>query len=342
MQPPKYFLAIQQKATSRWDQLDADPDLAGPWHHLFRQVAQSPRNVLSELLQNADDADATEASVDIIDGEFIFSHNGIDFNSEQFQSLCRFGFSNKRALHTIGFRGIGFKSTFSLGDQVRLFTPTLAVAFNAGRFTQPIWLANVASESGLTEVRIKIIDERRARELEKNIKEWISNPTSLLFFRRLRSLRVREQVIRWVNSRPGPCVNSHWVSLSTAPDKEYLHIISQDEQFPEEALTEIKQECPNLEKETTFPPCKVEIVLGVSGRLYVVLPTGVKTSLPFACNAPFVQDPARLKIKESELSPTNRWLLARVGKLAGDSLIQWLNSGTLPAAEKCQAYDLWP
>ena len=35
--------------------------------------------MLSELLQNADDAGATEATVEIDGGEFIFSHNGEDF-----------------------------------------------------------------------------------------------------------------------------------------------------------------------------------------------------------------------------------------------------------------------
>lgn len=111
---PAYFDRIRSLASQRWDQLERDPDLAGPWHLLFSQV-QSPRHVLSELLQNADDAGATEAFVKIRDGEFIFSHNGEDFTEDQFSSLCRFGYSNKRALHTIGFRGVGFKSTFSFG-----------------------------------------------------------------------------------------------------------------------------------------------------------------------------------------------------------------------------------
>src|SRR6202008_2701870 len=130
---------IRARATNRWDQLDADPELAGPWHQLFQQV-QSPRHVLSELLQNADDGGATEATVLIEDGTFIFTHNGEDFAEEHFASLCRFGYSNKRALHTIGFRGIGFKSTFSLGDVVELYTPTLSVAFDRDRFTEPRWL----------------------------------------------------------------------------------------------------------------------------------------------------------------------------------------------------------
>ena len=129
MRRPEYFKRIRSDAAKLWDQLERQPELAGPWRQLFIQV-QSPRHVLSELLQNADDAGATEATVEIDDGEFIFSHNGEDFSEEQFASLCRFGFSNKRTLHTIGFRGVGFKSTFSLGGEVRLVTPTLSVAFH--------------------------------------------------------------------------------------------------------------------------------------------------------------------------------------------------------------------
>ena len=58
---PDYFQPIQDRAARRWDQLEADPELAGPWHQLFKQV-QSPRHILSELLQNADDAGASQSS----------------------------------------------------------------------------------------------------------------------------------------------------------------------------------------------------------------------------------------------------------------------------------------
>jgi hypothetical protein len=131
--PPAYFEEVQRKAACRWDQLEEDPELAAPWHQLFKQV-QEPSHVVSELLQNADDAGATEASVRVDHDVFVFEHNGEDFRAADFGSLCTFGYSNKRALHTIGFRGIGFKSTFSLGDSVELHTPTLAVRFERRRF----------------------------------------------------------------------------------------------------------------------------------------------------------------------------------------------------------------
>ena len=338
---PPYFEGVRASAARRWAQLEQDPELAGPWHQLFKQV-QSPRHVVSELLQNADDAGATEAAVDIQDGQFVFTHNGEDFTAEHFASLCRFGYSNKRALHTIGFRGIGFKSTFSLGDQVRLTTPTLSVAFQRERFTEPVW-CNVADELALTAVRVAIKDDHRRRELERNLAEWVRSPASLLFFHHIRSLRVGEKEVRWESQGAGPIADSEWVSLSSSPEKKHLLIRSPAEDFPAEALEEIRQErMVSVDEESTFPPCRVEIVLGLEGRLFVILPTGVATDLPFACNAPFVQDPARVKIKDPETSPTNRWLLKRAGELAAKALLAWVSDDRQTANQRSEAYGLLP
>ena len=210
---PSYFEEVCCHATGRWDQLEQDPELAGSWHQLFKQV-QIPRHVVSELLQNADDAEATMATVDIQDGDFVFSHNGEDFIEEHFTSLCRFGYSNKRALHTIGFRGIGFKSTFSLGDEVRLNTPSSSVAFRRKRFTESVWQARKGTSDSNTEIRVAIRDDYRLRELEKNLEDWTKSPASLLFFRSIRCLSVQGQKIRWEAKSPGPVAGSHWMALA--------------------------------------------------------------------------------------------------------------------------------
>jgi len=339
---PVYFEHIRRKAAQRWVQLEQDPELAGPWHQLFKQV-QSPRHVVSELLQNADDAGATEASVNIGDNEFVFSHNGQDFIEEHFASLCRFGYSNKRALHTIGFRGVGFKSIFSLGDEVRLFTPTLSVSFHRTRFTEPVWIGRNGNMSSRTEVRVGIKDEHRQRELEKNLEEWLRSPASLLFFRSIRCLRIGQQEVRWISGGPEPVRNSEWMALSANLDTKYLLLRSEAEDFPDDALDEIRQErMLSVEEDPSFPPCRIEIILGMEGRLFVILPTGVKTKLPFACNAPFVQDPARVKIKDPEISPTNRWLLKRAGELAANGMLEWLRREDLEIESRCKAYALFP
>ena len=341
MRPPGYFKRIQSGASKRWDQLESDPELAGPWRQLFIQV-QSPRHVVSELLQNADDAGATDASVEISNGEFIFFHNGEDFTEEQFTSLCRFGFSNKRTLHTIGFRGVGFKSTFSLGNEVHLLTPTLSVAFRKQRFTEPVWMESSGTVDGRTEVRVVIQDQRVQHELVKNLKEWSESPASLLFFNNIRCLRFDEVEIRWESRGSGPVEGSEWMSVSHTPGNQYLIIRSPEEEFPEDALNEIKDERRTQDDGMTFPPCRVEIVLGMEGRLFVVLPTEVTTPLPFACNAPFIQDPARTKIKDPALSPTNGWLLQRAGELAADAMLAWLGRKSLPIEERSYGYGLLP
>lgn len=341
MRPPPYYDAIRQRSASRWDQLERDPELAAPWHQLFKQV-QSPRHVVSELLQNADDAGATEASVSLVGDEFVFTHNGEDFKEEHFASLCRFGYSNKRALHTIGFRGIGFKSVFSLGPTVKLTTPTLAVAFHSRRFTEPEWRSDAAPASA-TDVRVPTNDNHVRGALRQNLNDWLASPLSLLFFKSVKRLSVDGKEIRWDDVGPGPVKNSRWYALNGNPEEAYLLVRSEPAPFPEDALLEIRQErMVGVEQDVDYPPCAVEIVLGAPGRLYVVLPTGVSTELPFAINAPFIQDSARYKIKDPGVSPTNRWLLARAGELAGLTLLAWLGQASASTKDKACAYQLLP
>lgn len=340
--PPHYFNDIKKESSQRWDLLERDLKIAAPWHQLFKQV-QSPRHVMSELLQNADDANATSAAISIVDGDFIFEHDGDDFNEEHFSSLCQFGYSNKRVLHTIGFRGMGFKSTFSLGDSVELHTPSLKVSFNRNRFTEPIWLDGIQSHSACTRVRVAIKDDHRSTEVKKNLDEWLSSPISLLFFRHIRNIKINRHEIRWEKTESGPVSSSNWMAIHGSNVEKYLIARSNPKEFPSDAIDEIREERSlGLDEEIDFPPCRVEIVLGASGRLHVVLPTQVETGLPFACNAPFIQDPARIKIKDPETSPTNRWLLEQIGKHAASVALQWLQNDDLDITERARAYELFP
>lgn len=339
---PQYFEQIRNKAAQRWDQLEADKELAAPWWQLFRQI-QSPRHVLSELLQNADDAGAHSAEVRIKDGTFIFEHDGEDFTEEQFASLCQFGFSNKRHLHTIGFRGIGFKSTFSLGDAVELVTPTLSVRFLQHRFTEPTWI-DTAHHTLRTRISVRLRDEQVRCEIEKSLEEWANSTLSLLFFQNICSLKINDYEIARTVIGEGPVRGSERIRLASDNEQEIVRISSPLEDFPADAIEEIRQERMAVDPDFSLPPCRVEIVVGVPGeqRLYVVLPTDRQTKLPFSVNAPFVQDPARMSIKDPSISPTNRWLLERVGRLAAESMAKWLAQEQFDLAERAEAYHLLP
>ncbi len=342
LSPPSYFAEILAESSELWQTLENNAILAAPWYQLFRQV-QSPRHVISELLQNADDAGATEAKVELADTGLVFVHNGEDFKAEHLASLCRFGYSNKRALHTIGFRGVGFKSTFSLGNPVEIITPTLSIAFDEKRFTEPIWNGTSEFTDEWTRVRVPVRDEHCRRELEKNLDEWRSSPVSLLFFRNIRALTLGAERLRWVSSGAGPVNDAEWMALESEPDSKYLVVRSS----------------PSLSQQMLFRRsgkngfCSMNNKLScrrVASKLFLallvdylwVLPTGVLTKLPFACNAPFVQDPARLKIKDPETSPTNRWLLDRTGTLGAKVMRLWLERRDLEIKDRAQAYGLLP
>lgn len=342
MKPPPYFEGIRRTAARRWAQLEAEPELAAPWRQLFMQV-QNPRHVVSELLQNADDAGAREAVVRIEDGVFHFEHDGDDFTEGNLRSLCLFGRSDKRCLHTIGFRGIGFKSTFSFGDRVEVHSPTLSICFNQSRFTEPEWVGRTCESDGRTRIRVPIKDEHRLKEAERNLHEWQASPWSLLFFTNLRRLRIEDKNVGWASKRPGPAPGSEWMAPSEGEGAEVLVVRSPAIPFPDDALEELRQErMLDRDEEPDLPPCKVELVIGAAGQIFVILPTNVSTALPFAFNAPFIQDPARLGIKHPETSPTNRWLLARVGQLAAEAMLRWLGQTEYENAARATAYDLFP
>jgi hypothetical protein len=343
LQPPEYFEAVRQNAEKRWEQWSQDSQSRGPVLELFEQL-QLETQVVSELLQNADDAGATEASVQIIDNQFVFSHNGQDFTHEQFASLCRFADSNKRTLTTTGFRGIGFKSTFSLGPEVRVFTPTLAVKFLEDRFTLPVWIDHCYAPPGITEIRVTLAPESDHVELLASLRQWADSPASLLFCRHVHELRIGPATLRRTRL-DGPEIGrfEQWNLITSGLPQTARLLRSAKASFPQDAMDEIRKRRRSLEDghEDDFD-CSVEIVLGVRRGVYAILPTGEKTSLPFACNAPFVQKPDRVGIVSPASSRTNRWLLERIGSLAAEGMIAWLEHSDLEIVERCEAYSLLP
>lgn len=343
--PPAFFNRTQKEVSELWDQLEANPELAGPWWQLFKQV-KSIRHVISELLQNSEDAGATAVSISLRDEEFIFTHNGEDFNSETFRSLCQFGFSNKRHLHTIGFRGIGFKSIFSIGPDVNVFSPGLSFCFNEKRFTEPKWI-RVRQTSGETIFSVRVDSTEKIEQLYLEMEKWSESPFPLLFFNSIEELKINDQVVRKKIIDAGPVQNSQYVRLKAEAHTDVLVISSAPEKLPENVLEEVVEERGLTDESeiNAFSDSEVIVQLVVSSgmepRLFTVLPTDILPEVKFSCNAPFIQDPSRKEIKEPFDSPTNQWLLKRIGSLAHDSMMEWLKNESLNMPTRARAYQLF-
>ena len=315
---------IQLEVADRLRQQEANEEYKNSVETLFQQI-QSVPHVLSELLQNADDADATEAMV-VFDGRrFQFSHNGADFTEGQLGALCAFSVSTKRTMATTGFRGIGFKSAFSLGDSVCLTSPSLKIRFDREKFTYPKWDDGLpAPDAGRISIEMDVREESRA-ELEGSIGYWRKTPSSLLFFRKLKRLELAGTILEVrKKSRNGAC---EFAIMSGGSTKwEGTLISSPPFQLRDEAKREINK-LRRVRGDTEFPDVRVDLLLAKrdAGRFYSVLPAGASAPLPFACNAPFVLPPDRHHIESPSQSPTNRHLLEKAGELLARYVLGTVN-----------------
>lgn len=86
---------------------------------LAQQVYTDPGHFLLELLQNADDAGATEFSVDFQEEQLTVTHNGAPFDFRDLVGILSIGQTTKK-ITQIGFFGVGFKSIYEVTDRPRL------------------------------------------------------------------------------------------------------------------------------------------------------------------------------------------------------------------------------
>lgn len=111
------------------------PRLLSDLAKIEKYIAESYKTrSLIELIQNADDAGATEFVAERIEGGLVVANNGREFTIADVESLCRSGASNKlRGGTTIGYRGIGFKSVVNIAACVWVFSGDQSFVFDRNR-----------------------------------------------------------------------------------------------------------------------------------------------------------------------------------------------------------------
>jgi len=86
--------------------------------------------VFIEMLQNADDAISTSFYVCEVAGHVFIANNGKPFNDKDVMSICRSGASEKKRGETIGYRGVGFKSTTHLSTNIYIHSSDCTFTFS--------------------------------------------------------------------------------------------------------------------------------------------------------------------------------------------------------------------
>ena len=94
--------------------------------------------IIVELLQNADDAHSSKVYITERDWNVIFANNGRPFNDADVMAISRSGASDKKRGETIGYRGIGFKSTSFLSSEIIIYSNETAFSFSKSKTAEAL------------------------------------------------------------------------------------------------------------------------------------------------------------------------------------------------------------
>lgn len=109
----------------------SSPNLLADMAAMERYMAESySGRIFIELVQNADDCGSTRICIKQVGNAIICANDGRVFNEEDLIAISRSGASNKERGTSIGYRGIGFKSTTYLTDEIIIYSDDVYFTFS--------------------------------------------------------------------------------------------------------------------------------------------------------------------------------------------------------------------
>lgn len=330
-----------QKVRSRREliSLAFDENETGLWDLLAQQYPDSV-HFIYELLQNAEDAGATEVSFDLSDDCLGFEHNGRPFSQDDIWSITTVALSSKSNNDdTIGRFGIGFKSVFVYTRSPKIWSTTYSFIIedfvipyilqhrdelrNLTRFEFPFNNPKKRSKDAFSEISKKLqkISEDTLLFLN-NISsiEWKIGKDETGLILRVVGKNCHVEVMKQVNSEITS--SSHFL-LFSEPIKEN-HTSSTQCVSIAYALDLL----PNIVEVDELSPLSDQVNISpVRGNVAVFFPAVKETSgLRFHLHAPFVSVPSRDSIKETE---ANDPLFSALANLCCKSLHKIRDEGLL-------------
>jgi HSP90 family molecular chaperone len=107
---------------------------------LLGQLYSERTHFIFELIQNAEDAGATELTFELFEDRLEVKHDGRPFTEPDVRGICGVGKSGKSGdLTKIGKFGIGFKSVYAYSKSPRVYIS--ASRATSGRFLQIRWMS---------------------------------------------------------------------------------------------------------------------------------------------------------------------------------------------------------
>lgn len=282
-----------------------------------------------ELLQNAEDAQATEATFILQHNRLIFEHNGRSFDEADVRAITDIGAGTKSGTEDkIGRFGVGFKAVFLYTESPRIWSPEVSF-----EITQLVLPSSIPSESGLgTITRFEFPfnnPKKPVKEAYCEVETGLNSlaATTLLFLTHLQLLswqvdgQLRQDIRRIENGRNHVAIErrsgdalvteSHFLRFmrpAVGLEKQHVSIAFELESLSDETTTSRSQ---SLAKRFRIAPAS-------PGTVAVFFPAEKEASgLRFHLHAPFVPELSRASIKDT---PANEPLFDQIAALTAASL----------------------
>jgi hypothetical protein len=307
--------------------------LAGITDLLAHQYSKKTHFIF-ELLQNAEDAGATEVEFRVESQRLIFSHNGVrPFSYENVESITSIGKSTKQTEYTqIGKHGIGFKAVFAYTHTPRIHFGNMH--FDIEDVVIPCLLIDdeVPTDMKPGETRIVLPFDSDAIPIARRFRELVSTETAradisdalkklnirtLLFLRNIKEIRWTlidgTEGIYLRESRYEPDqISPRQVDVTNGDRTESWRVFEQEANVTDDGK---ENKCI---VEVAFLIENGKVIPARGTELVVYFPTEKKTGLSFLIQGPFKTTKARDNIKFDD--PANQKMMDTAAKLTADSL----------------------
>ena len=313
---------IQQIAAKRQLLLDGIEENEGDINlRIFEDFYPDEAHFIFELLQNAEDAGATEVSFELTAHGCSFEHNGTrHFNEQDIRGITGiFNSSKKGSVDKIGKFGVGFKSVFVYTDSPVIYSKPHC--FKIVKLVLPQEVAPKPNLGDRTRFEFPFNNPKKnVKEAYAEVKSGLEqlSENTLLFLRNLGYIKwkigaqegelLREEhtdnhveVLKQLDGKE--VLSSHWLRFS-AP-------VQLDDAFSA-AVDGVERQQVSVAFELTFTgerksfdktkPIKeqLKITPAVRGKVSVFFPADKETSgLRFHLHGPFIPELSRASIKNS-------------------------------------------
>ncbi len=293
------FIEELSDKRSRWIDTNRENGFEEGLSRLLSELYPDNAHFLYELLQNAEDAQASKVSFKLTANQMSFTHDGRAFEEVDVDGITGIGNTKKKDdLNTIGKFGVGFKAVFSYTTMPHIYSDSFC--FGIMDMVCPITMDRPDDlASGLTRFDIPLDNPKKPhRQAFEEISEGLNNFSSatLLFLHNIKE--IRWEVIG---------EKEHFLRLDEEEEFERLRVYSVESDSAGQSIRWVRLSAPCKEapQQSVSIAFRLEAkkinknqyslqIVETDGSLCIFFPADKETTnLRFHIHAPFVSTVAR-------------------------------------------------